>query len=119
MQTFMRRILLLSLLAALAAVAAPASAWAKPNAAGGAHPTQYTNSKEHAKAIRPQLLCIRSAPQLRKAGPPDSESPDPPVIADAPDVEVQWRVALAREARQPPSLLRARSHSPRAPPASA
>jgi hypothetical protein len=119
MQTFMRRILLLCLLAALVALAAPASAWAKPNAAGATHPAEYTNSKEHAKAIRPQLLCIRSTPQSRKAGPPDSENPDPPVIADALDLEVQWRVALACDVRQPPSLLRARSYSPRAPPASA
>ena len=121
MQMFMRRILLLSLLAALVAVAAPGTAWAGANAAGTSRPVECTEGREHAKAIRPQLLCIRTSPPLRKAGPPPGESSERPaaVIADALDFDVRRRVAIARVVRAPPSVRRMRTHSPRAPPAAA
>jgi hypothetical protein len=121
LQTFMRRILLLCVLAALAVVATPATARAEVFAVGTTQPARFTNNSEHAKAIRPQQLCIRSAPQLRKASPPDSADPDQTTVLPVADsgFKVQRRSAHTNDVRQPPALLRERSHSPRAPPATA
>ena len=116
----MRRILLFCLLAALLAGAAPA-AWAEAPAAGTSRPAEYSDGRHQAKAVRPQPLCIRTEPQARKAGPPQGDTGDQrvAVVDDAPSVEVQRRVAVARDARRPPPLSRTRTHNQRAPPTAA
>jgi hypothetical protein len=113
----MRRILLLCLFAALFAAAAPA-AWAETPATGASRPVEFSEGRDQAKAVRPQPLCVRTEQQARKVGPPQGDTADQPVVLldRAPDFKVQRRVALARDARQPPPLTRTRTHSPRAPP---
>jgi len=115
----MRRVLLVCLLGALAAVIAPGQARAEALAVDASLPVEVRKGGEQAKALRPQPLCIRSTPQLRKAGPPDSDKADLPaaaLIPDPLDLQIERGAALARELRRPGSILRVLPERARPPP---
>ncbi|HXF54310.1 MAG TPA: hypothetical protein VNK52_09325 [Hyphomicrobiaceae bacterium] len=114
----MRRALLVCLLAALAALIVPGQARAEAFAIDASEPVEVRKGGEQAKALRPQSLCIRNTPQLRKAGPPDSDKADPAaaVIPDPLDLEIERGVALAREMLRPGSILRVLPERARPPP---